>query len=166
MKLCGIINDSIVDGPGVRLSIFFQGCPHHCKGCHNPESWDYDNVQLEKSVQDILEIIDSDSILAGVTLTGGEPFSERNFEEIIELVKEVKKRNKTVWIYTGYVLDKLIEKYPELKENLLPYVDVIVDGPFKLNKRNLLLTFRGSENQRIIDVKKYLENNDNYIIKM
>lgn len=155
--------DSIVDGPGIRMTIFFQGCPHHCKGCHNPETWDYDGECKDISVDEVLKMFDSDSILFGVTLSGGEPFSERNFNEIIELIREIKKRNKTVWIYTGYTIDKLIEKYPNVKENILPFVDVIVDGPFVLEKRNLLCHFRGSENQRLVDVKKYLNKEENFL---
>lgn len=164
MKLAGIVMDSIVDGSGIRMSIFFQGCPHHCKGCHNPESWDYDADCMEKSVSDVLSLFDNDNILSGVTLTGGEPFSERNFKEISELVKEIKKRGKSVWAFTGYTIDKLLDKYPYIKDDILSNIDVIVDGPFILEQRNLLLTFKGSENQRLIDVKKYLSGEPNYVI--
>ena len=165
MKLCGIEMDSIVDGPGIRMTIFFQGCPHHCEGCHNPETWDYDADCLNMSVEDILKLFDNDSILAGVTLSGGEPLSPRNFDEIIELVKEIKSRKKNVWIYTGYTIDKVLEKYPNLREDLFPYVDVVVDGPFVLKKRDLLLDFKGSSNQRLIDVQKYLNNAEDFIVK-
>lgn len=165
MKLCGIEMDSIVDGPGIRMTIFFQGCPHHCEGCHNPETWDYDAECIEMGVSEILELFDNDPILAGITLSGGEPLSPRNFKEIFELVKEIKKRNKNIWIYTGYTIEKLLEKYPNLKEDLFPYVDVIVDGPFVLKERDLLLDFKGSKNQRLIDVSKYLSKNTDFIWK-
>lgn len=163
MQVSGVILDSIVDGAGIRMSIFFQGCPHHCKECHNPETWDYNKELPDFSVEKALEMFDSDSILSGITLSGGEPFSERNFDEIEQLVKEIKKRNKNVWAYTGYTIDNLIEKYPELKTRILPYIDVIVDGPFMIQKRNLLCRFRGSENQRIIDVQKYLSGNPDFL---
>lgn len=162
MNLNGIVSDSIVDGPGIRLTLFFQGCPHHCKGCHNPETWDYDFTS-DMSVKDILDLLDKDSLETGVTLSGGEPLSPCNFEEMFELVKELKKRNKNIWVYTGYVLEEALKKYPELKENFLPYVDVIVDGPFILEKRDLLLHFKGSSNQRLIDVKKYLNGDSNFL---
>ena len=165
MKLCGIEMDSVVDGPGVRMTIFFQGCPHHCEGCHNPETWDYDAECLEMSVKDVLKLFDKDSILAGVTLSGGEPLSPRNFEEIFELVRAIKERNKNIWIYSGYTIDKVLEKYPVLRTELFPYVDVMVDGPFVLKERDLLLDFKGSRNQRLIDVQKYLNNEEDFILK-
>ena len=165
MRLCAIEMDSVVDGPGIRMTVFFQGCPHHCEGCHNPETWDYNAECMELSVKDVLKLFDEDIILSGVTLSGGEPLSPCNFDEVIELVKEIKKRNKNVWIYTGYVIDKLLMLYPNLKNDLLPYVDVIVDGPFILAERDLLLDFKGSRNQRLIDVPKYLKGDTDFILK-
>ena len=165
MKLCGIEMDSVVDGPGIRMTVFFQGCPHHCEGCHNPETWDYDAECMEMSVAEVLKLFDGDSILTGLTLSGGEPLSPRNFEEIFELVREMKKRNKNVWVFTGYTIDKVLDKYPNLREDLLPYVDVVVDGPFVLSQRDLMLDFRGSRNQRLIDIPKYLNNENDFILK-
>ncbi len=165
MKLCGIEMDSVVDGPGIRMTVFFQGCPHHCEGCHNPETWDYDAECMEMSVAEVLKLFDGDSILTGLTLSGGEPLSPRNFEEIFELVREMKKRNKNVWVFTGYTIDKVLAKYPNLREDLLPYVDVVVDGPFVLSQRDLMLDFRGSRNQRLIDIPKYLNNESDFILK-
>ena len=165
MKLCGIEMDSVVDGPGIRMTVFFQGCPHHCEGCHNPETWNYDAECMEMSVAEVLKLFDGDSILTGLTLSGGEPLSPRNFEEIFELVREMKKRNKNVWVFTGYTIDKVLDKYPNLREDLLPYVDVVVDGPFVLSQRDLMLDFRGSRNQRLIDIPKYLNNESDFILK-
>ena len=162
MNICGIEMDSIVDGSGIRMTVFFQGCPHHCKGCHNPETWDYEVEKNIMSVEEVLNIFDSDSILAGITLSGGEPFSPCNFDEILELCKAIKERKKNVWVFTGYTIDKLVEKYPEIRETLLPYIDVIVDGPFILEKKDYLCRFRGSNNQRLIDVKKYLLGEENF----
>lgn len=162
MKVSGIILDSIVDGSGIRMVVFFQGCPHHCEGCHNPETWDYDAPVRDITEEEILEMFDEDEILSGITFSGGEPFSERNFDGMAYISKEIKERGKNVWIYTGYTIDKLLKKYPEIKETILPYVDVIVDGPFMLKKKNLLCRFRGSENQRLIDVKKYLAGEEDF----
>lgn len=148
--------DSIVDGEGIRMAIFFQGCPHHCKGCHNPETWDYNLVCNQYSVSDLLEVFDSDSILSGITLSGGEPMSPQNFDDLLLLCKAIKERGKNIWVFTGYILEDLIVKYPFVKEYLLPLIDVIVDGPFILEERNLLNRFKGSNNQRLIDVKKFL----------
>ena len=163
MQVSGVIMDSIVDGSGIRMTIFFQGCPHHCEGCHNPETWDYNKEVNEMSVQDVLDLLDSDSILSGITLSGGEPFSRRNFEELKILLPEVKKRKKNVWAYTGYTMDELLKTFPDIKDDILSYIDVIVDGPFILAERNLLCRFRGSNNQRLIDVKKYLSGEENFI---
>ena len=163
MQISGIILDSIVDGPGIRLTVFFQGCPHHCEGCQNPETWDYEKEVSNISSEEVLKIFDSDPILSGITFSGGEPFSERNLEDMLYISKEIKKRKKTVWVYTGYTIDNLLLKYPDLKDSLLQYVDVIVDGPFILKKKNLLCRFRGSENQRLIDVQKYLKNEVNFL---
>lgn len=162
MNINGVVSDSIVDGPGIRLTIFFQGCPHHCKGCHNPETWDYEFTS-DLKVQDILDMLELDTLETGVTLSGGEPLSPCNFEELFKLVKELKKRNKNIWLYTGYVLDEAVKKYPEIKTELLPYIDVVVDGPFILEKRDLLLHFRGSSNQRLIDVKKFLNGDKDFL---
>ncbi len=164
MNIRGIEYDSIVDGPGIRLSLFFQGCPHHCKGCHNPETWDYDVECEQYTVEDIIKIVEEDEILAGITLSGGEPLSPCNFEEIIELCKKVKYKGKNIWVYTGYTVENLIRKYPKLLVSLFPYLDVIVDGPFVEEQKDLLIKFRGSKNQRLIDVKKFL-NNEEYVME-
>ena len=116
------------------------------------------------SVKEVLNLFDNDTILSGITLSGGEPLSPRNFDEIFELVREIKKRNKNVWIYTGYTIEEVLNKYPILRTELFPYVDVLVDGPFVLSKRDLLLDFKGSSNQRLIDVKKYFNNESDFIL--
>lgn len=159
MRVHGIEEDSIVDGVGIRLAVFLQGCPHHCKGCHNPETWDYEGVCEEYSVSQVLELFDTEKgLLAGITLSGGEPLSPCHMPEIIELCKEIKQRGKTVWIFTGYTLESAVEVFPNIVTDLLPYVDTIVDGPFIESEKDLLLKFRGSKNQRIIDVKKWLSS--------
>lgn len=162
MGIREIVADSVVDGPGIRMTIFYQGCPHHCKGCQNPETWDYDVSCLQVNNLDILDEIDIDPLISGVTFSGGEPLSPCNFDSLFFLVKELKKRNKNIWIFTGYVLEDAIRKYPIIKDELLPYVDVVVDGPFIEEQKNLMLRFRGSENQRIINVSKFLKGDKDF----
>ena len=111
INVAGIYHNDLANGPNLRTVLFVQGCPHHCKGCHNPETWDYNVEKNIMSVEEVLNIFDSDSILAGITLSGGEPFSPCNFEEMLELCKAIKERKKNVWVFTGYTIDKLVEKY-------------------------------------------------------
>lgn len=152
LRIAGTVNESIVDGPGIRYVIFVQGCPHRCKGCHNPSTHDFDKG-IEADIDKILSEIDSDPLLTGVTISGGEPFSQA--EQLIELVDQIKLRNKHLLFYTGYTLDQLINKAVEDKsiEYLLSKIDVLIDGPFILEERDLELSFRGSRNQRIIKLK-------------
>lgn len=163
MNISGVIMDSIVDGPGIRMTVFFQGCPHHCIGCQNPETWDYNKKVLNLSISDLLNELKKDPLISGVTFSGGEPLSPCNFKELFEFAKILKSMGKNIWIYTGYTIEEVINKFPEIKENLLPYVDVIVDGPFIMEKKDLLLNFRGSSNQRLIDVQKYLKGDKDFL---
>lgn len=150
MKVLNIIHDSVVDGSGLRSVIFFAGCPHQCKGCHNPSSWNFNNGQ-DMAVQDILEEVCSNP-LTNITFSGGEPFIQA--KEIIPLAQELKKRSKNIWIYTGYTLEEIQMSGDSNKLRLLELCDVVVDGPFILAKRDLSLPFRGSSNQRIIHMNK------------
>ena len=151
MRIAGIVNDSIVDGPGIRMTIFVQGCPHHCPGCHNPQSHDFAGGQ-EMDTADIIERMDSNPLLDGITLSGGEPFEQ--CEGCMILAKAAHERGLNVWAYSGYTLERLME-IPE-KKQLLKECDVLVDGPFILAERSLNLRFRGSKNQRIIELKTVL----------
>jgi len=151
MRIAGIVNDSIVDGPGIRMTIFVQGCPHHCPGCHNPQSHDFAGGQ-EMDTADIIERMDSNPLLDGITLSGGEPFEQ--CEGCMILAKAARERGLNVWAYSGYTLERLME-IPE-KKQLLKECDVLVDGPFILAERSLNLRFRGSKNQRIIELKTVL----------
>lgn len=155
----------VANGPGVRVSLFVSGCTHHCKGCFNEAAWDfkYGNkfTDLQKNI--ILKQLENDFI-SGITILGGEPFEFINQEGILPLLKEVRKKfpNKSIWVYTGYLFDKNIVQEMSNKNNvtkqLLEIVDVIVDGKFELDKKNLRLKFRGSSNQRIIDVKSSINS--------
>lgn len=158
LRLAGVIRESIVDGPGIRMTVFTQGCPHHCKGCHNEQTWDFSGG-YESSTERILEEAQKDPILRGLTFSGGEPFAQA--ENMAILAKEAKALGYDIFCYTGYTFEKLcseFENHPEYKE-LLSYCDWLVDGPFVLEKRSLMTKFRGSTNQRILDVKKSLECN-------
>lgn len=154
----------IATGPGVRVSLFVSGCTHHCEGCFNPESWDFNAGELfdENAVNEIMEAIKPDYI-TGFSLLGGEPFEIQNQKALLDLLKRIKTSKPTIniWCYTGYLFDKQImdvmfKKYQFTRE-MLKYIDVIVDGEYEKDKRDLSIIFRGSSNQRIIDVQKSLE---------
>lgn len=143
-----IIHDSVVDGEGLRTVIFFSGCPHRCVGCQNPSSWNINNGN-DMSKDEILNEIKSNE-LCQVTLSGGEPFIQA--KEIIPLVKEIKKLGKNIWVWSGFTLEEILADKD--KKEMLSYCDTLVDGKFILEQRDLTLKFRGSRNQRIIDVNK------------
>ena len=148
IRIAGVVNDSIVDGPGLRFAVFTQGCSHHCPGCHNPQSWDFRGGR-EMSVQELLDIIKEDEF-ANVTFSGGDPFYQ--VEAFTELARRIKEEtNKTIWCYTGYTHEQILAD--ERLKILLPYLDVLVDGPFIEKLRDTNLPFRGSSNQRIIRLR-------------
>lgn len=152
LELAGIVTDSIVDGPGIRTCVFCQGCPHHCEGCHNPETWDFScGTPMEE--ERILEIVRSNPLCRGVTFSGGEPFAQA--EGFAKLASLLKNAGYEVASYTGYTFEQLLAGTPAQRE-LLDAIDVLIDGPFVLAERSLQLPFRGSRNQRILDVPKSL----------
>jgi len=155
IRLAGIVGDSIVDGPGIRVAIFTQGCPHHCEGCHNPQSWAFDGG-YEMDVEDIYTKICSNPLARGVTFSGGEPFCQA--APLRELAQMIKDRGLELAIYTGYVFEELQAMNDESVNGLIELADIIVDGPFIRARRNLDLKFRGSDNQRIINIKKTLQS--------
>jgi len=149
-KICimEVLEQTMADGPGFRTSIYCAGCLHHCKGCHNPQSWDMANGHWV-TVQELLDIIKADE-MSNVTFSGGDPFYQ--VEAFTELARRIKEEtNKTIWCWTGFTYEEILadEKMPML----LPYLDVLVDGPFILEQRDTQLHFRGSPNQRIIYLK-------------
>ena len=151
LRIAGTVNDSIVDGPGIRYTIFTQGCPHHCPGCHNPQTHDFAGGQ-DADVEKILDEIFKNPILSGVTFSGGEPFCQA--EALLPIAEAIKKKGKHLMIYTGYLLEHLQKMENAGVQRLLELADVIVDGPFILAEKNLTLSYRGSENQRVIDMVK------------
>ena len=155
-RLAGVIRESIVDGPGFRFVVFAQGCPHHCEGCHNPETHSFEGGYISNT-DNIIEAMKKDSLLVGITLSGGEPFCQA--EAFSVLARRVKEMGLNVMAYTGFTFEQLysaFEKHPEYKK-LLEQVDILIDGKFELKNRSLALKFRGSTNQRVIDVPASLE---------
>lgn len=151
LRICGIEPESIVDGPGFRYVVFVQGCPHRCPGCHNPESHDFE-AGFDMTVDAIYEEIKQNPHLRGITLSGGEPFCQ--VEGLLELVKKVKADGMTVMSYSGYTYEELVARNDKATNELLDNLDMLVDGKFILEQRNLTLVYRGSENQRVIDMNK------------
>ena len=154
----------VANGPGIRVSLFVSGCTHHCKECFNPETWDFAFGKPfgEEEIQTILGHL-SKSYIRGLSLLGGEPFEPENQRTVLELVKRVRKElpDKDVWCYSGYLFENLAEgKVGSFSRVLLEQLDVLVDGPFVLEKKDLGLRFRGSSNQRILDVKASLASGE------
>ena len=147
---------SISNGIGVRTVLWVSGCEHHCKGCHNPETWDYNSGKSfdEFAKAELLENL-SKPYIDGITYSGGDPLHWANYSDIISLAKEIRKRfpDKTQWLYTGYTFEYLVQ-YNDGRDEIFDYIDVMVDGQFIEKQRDLTLPFRGSANQRIIDVNK------------
>ena len=147
LKVLALVKGTCVDGVGLRTSIYFVGCRHHCKGCHNPESWSIDNGK-EYTIDQLLETIKEEGF--NVTFSGGDPFYQ--VEEVTKLAKRIKEEtNFNIWVYTGYLYEDIL-KDDHLKQ-MLPYIDVLVDGPFIEELRDEDLPFRGSRNQRILTLK-------------
>lgn len=153
IRLAGIVRESIVDGPGIRFTVFCQGCPHACEGCHNPETHDFAGGK-DISIERLLEEIDKDKLLAGVTFSGGEPFCQA--EAFACLGRGVKERGLNITVFSGYTLEELQDiavQRADVRE-LLELTDILIDGPFINELRDLTLQFRGSSNQRVIDMNE------------
>ena len=160
LRLAGVIRESIVDGPGIRMTIFGQGCPHHCEGCHNPETHDPNGGYISHP-ENILKVIDENPLLQGVTFSGGEPFSQA--KAFAELGVEIKKRGLHIVTYSGYTFERILEGVERGIpgwEELLSVTDILIDGKFILAEKSLNLLFRGSKNQRLINVPKSLEKGE------
>lgn len=161
IRVAGITQDSIVDGPGLRLVIFTQGCPHDCPGCHNPETHRFDGGRL-MDTSEIIAMMDNNPLLSGITLTGGEPFCQAAI--CAELAWAAQKRGLSVWTYTGYTYEHILERIIYGRSHcgpmrLLSATDVLVDGPYIEELRSLDIRFRGSRNQRLVNVKQSLSEN-------
>lgn len=176
IRLAGVVKESIVDGPGIRYTIFCQGCTHNCPNCHNPNTHNlmggYD-CELSK----IIDSIKLNPLLQGVTFSGGEPSLQP--KAFLTLAREIKKLNKNIWMYSGFTLEELIERTKDDNKNsplshedktalkyLLEEIDVLIDGKYMEELRDLTLLYRGSKNQRIIDMKKTRENNKITLVEL
>lgn len=155
MKIFGLAQDSIVDGPGFRFSCFVQGCPHNCPGCHNPQSHDPDGGR-EMSVDEVAAQLLRNPLTDGLTLSGGEPFAQP--EDCLALARIAHSHNLNVWCYSGWTFEFLRDQGTDAQKELLSEVDVLVDGPFILAERSLALPWRGSRNQRVINVPASLRS--------
>lgn len=145
LKVLDILEETMADGPGLRISIYCAGCAHHCPGCHNPQSWDF-NAGKEMEIDKILELIKEDEF-SNVTFSGGDPlYQVEGFTRLARRIKE--ETTKTIWCYTGFTFEEIVAD--ERLSQILPYLDVIVDGPFIESLKDKELLFRGSSNQRII----------------
>lgn len=161
MRIYGLVQDSIVDGPGFRFSCFVQGCPHGCPGCQNPDSHDPSGGR-EMTVEEVARELLRNPLTDGLTLTGGEPFAQA--EACLELAKIAHAHQLNVWSYTGWTFEHLRDHGTDAQKALLTELDVLVDGPFLLEQRTLALPWRGSRNQRVIDVPASLAAGEAVIV--
>ena len=155
IRIAGYVDDSIVDGPGIRFTIFTQGCAHHCFNCHNPETWAFDKGK-DVDIDELISKIKRNPLLQGITLSGGDPLYQVN--AFLELVKKVKELNSDldVIIYTGFTFEELANNFKKNNDllSLLKLSDILIDGKYEDSLRDLTLKFRGSSNQRVINLKK------------
>ena len=151
LSLAGVVKQSVVDGPGLRLTVFTQGCPHKCPGCHNPDTHDFEGGQ-KVPVDTLLEELDANPLLAGVTLSGGEPLCRAR--ELLPLAKGTRARGKNVVCFTGYTFEELLtlREQDDGLAQLLPMIDLLIDGRYEQGQRDLTLNLRGSRNQRVLDL--------------
>ncbi len=160
LSILQIVEDTTVDGPGFRTSIYCAGCPNHCPGCHNPQSWDIANG-TKTTIAEIMKIIEA-APFSDVTFSGGDPmFQPEGFASLARLIKE--RTEKNIWCYTGFLFENILKN--KKQRALLELVDVLVDGPFLKELKDESLLFRGSSNQRLIDVKRSLNKNEIVLYK-
>ncbi|MHB8171847.1 MAG: anaerobic ribonucleoside-triphosphate reductase activating protein [Thermincolia bacterium] len=157
IRIAGITGESVVDGPGLRAVIFTQGCPHYCTGCHNPDTLD-PNGGVEMYTDQVLEELGQMKLIKGVTFSGGEPFIQAS--AVAYLARRIKAQGKDIVTFTGYTFEELMDKshHDEGLKELLTLTDLLIDGPFIEAEKDLSLPFRGSRNQRLIDIPKSLSN--------
>ena len=158
MRYAGIIKNDVAAGKGVCVTFFVQGCDAHCPGCHNPETWDFDGGYefTQNTINSIINALNANGVQRNLCIMGGEPLHERNQFLVQLLIQEVKKVYPDIKIYlwTGYIYEDLIEKHEKILQNILSEIDVLIDGPFIQEQRDITLAMRGSRNQRIINLKE------------
>ena len=158
VRIASVIDDSIVDGPGIRMTIFFQGCAHNCAGCFNPETWDFDKGHL-CDIKKIYNAAMENPLLSGITLSGGDPIYQ--VSNALKLLELFENTNLDIICYTGFTIEELFEMEKNNKDlqAFLRKIDYLIDGKFDITKKDISLKFRGSSNQRIIDMKKTFKEN-------
>jgi len=156
-RISGVIQESIVDGPGMRATVFFQGCPHHCEGCHNPQTHDPAGG-TEQEISELLKPVLENILLDGVTLSGGEPFMQA--DAALEVAKAAHENGLSVWTYTGYTFEEIAASNNPVWQALLNETDVLVDGKFIKSQKTLDKPFVGSKNQRLVDVSETLKQGE------
>lgn len=154
LQVAGFAGDSIVDGPGLRFTVFFQGCPHHCPGCHNPETWPFEGG-TPFTPEQLIQMAKKNPLCRGITLSGGEPFAQAG-PEMLEFVRLARAAGYEVASYTSYTFEELYQHGTPAQKELLTLLDTLIDGPFVQAEMSLELRFRGSRNQRILDLPKSL----------
>lgn len=155
LRIAGVVSESIVDGPGIRYTIFTQGCPFRCKGCHNPQSQPLQGG-ADVALKVFYDEIHANPLISGVTFSGGEPFIQ--CRSLAVLARILRQEGYSLWSYSGYTYDKLVDD--DIRHSLLELLDVVVDGPFVQSKASMDIDFRGSINQRLVDVQKSLAKGD------
>lgn len=168
MKYAGLIQNDTTAGNGICVSLYTQGCPHHCEGCHNPETWKYNDGKefTQETIDLIIESLNKNGVHRDLCILGGEPLINRNINMLKSLFEQVKNKfpDTKIYVWTGYTWDELMTNHP-IKQIILPLIDVLIDGRFILEKRDITLHMRGSDNQRIIDVQKSLNESQIVLYK-
>lgn len=166
MRFSKIKDNDIANGLGITMSFWTQGCPHHCKGCFNKETWNFEDGEefTQEDLKYIIENINKNNIKRDLSILGGEPLCPQNVEGVITLCKEFKRHypEKLIYLWTGYT----IENFDDIQNEILNYIDILIDGKFEEDRKNLSIKLRGSSNQRVIDVKRYLEDDAVILYKL
>lgn len=166
MRILKTISNTYADGPGIRYSIYVSGCTNQCEDCHNPESWNFNQGEAlnNELIAKIKEEILSNPMLTGITISGGDPMHPKNAEGLLYLLKELSVLNKNIWVYTGHTIEEILNSKNKNRINALQYIDILVDGKYKKDLRELS-TFRGSSNQRFIKAKdiKFNDSKDSHM---
>lgn len=159
MRIAGLIKNDMVDGLGFSVSLWTQGCPFHCDGCHNPETWDFkggEEVNIYHLIDEIKKAITANGIQRNFSVLGGEPLCSQNIYEVSDIIYEIRKTfpNIKIFVWTGFTIENLLAQHDPIVNKVLHNIDILIDGQFEIAKRDVTLWLRGSSNQRVIDVPK------------
>ena len=162
MKIAGLIKNDMVDGSGFCVSLWTQGCPHRCPGCHNPETWDFNGgtvITLDELEKEIFEALNANGVERNFSVLGGEPLCEENLYDVAKIISKVRHNfpDRKIFVWTGYTYEELKKKNNPVLNALFSDIDILIDGRFEIDKRDITLWLRGSRNQRVIDMQKTLE---------